>query len=317
MLTTYWKTDTIETAWKLGIFKSLKKQRMTLDEILEKHNLNRIGGYHLLKGLEKLEIIQESQGFFHLTQFGTLFTTEDINNPIHMIRFWKKEQREAWNLLEKAVLTGKEQFSTIFGKRLFDWIQTNDEKLMNFYSALHQYALLDYHKIPEIIDFPQNGTITDVGGGIGTLLQLIARRAQNSELVLFDLPATVEFAKRHNYDPRIKYVEGSFFENDIPESDIIILARVLHDWEDELAEKILENCKNSLNPSGKIIILERIFGEDNYNPFLQLNLLVLVGGRERTYEEFQNLLKNVGLQVYNRKDLITGPSILECGEAIS
>ncbi len=313
ILTAYWKTDTIETSWKLGIFESLRKHRLTLQEILEVHDLNKMAGFHLVKGLERLGLIKEEQGYFRLTQFGLLFSTESINNPIYMIRFWKKEQRDAWNLLDKAVQTGKEQFSTMTGQRLFDWVQTDDEKVMEFYSALHQYALVDYHEFPKIVDIPERLTITDVGGGIGTLLQLVAERKPNSKLVLFDLPATVEFAKKHNHDSRIQYVSGSFFDDDIPESDIIILARVLHDWDDNHAEKILVNCKSALKPSGKMFVIERIFGEQNYNPFLQLNLLVLVGGRERTYEEFQDLLQKVGLKVRNRMDLSTGPSVLECG----
>jgi hypothetical protein len=157
-------------------------------------------------------------------------------------------------------------------------------------------------------DFGRFGTIVDVGGGHGTLLEALLDAHPTLHGVLFDqehVVAGVDLGERG------RVVGGSFFDGVPAGGDAYVLKMIVHDWEDEEAAAILRNCRKH---DAMVLVVERVVGRPNEDPmtkFGDLNMLVSPGGRERTVDEFRELFAATGLRLDGVTPTATGPSVLE------
>eukprot|EP01121_Diplochlamys_sp_Union-15-3_P011294 TRINITY_DN3256_c0_g1_i1.p1 TRINITY_DN3256_c0_g1~~TRINITY_DN3256_c0_g1_i1.p1 ORF type:complete len:188 (+),score=26.91 TRINITY_DN3256_c0_g1_i1:560-1123(+) len=170
----------------------------------------------------------------------------------------------------------------------------------------------------EAYDWPKNGTIVDVGGGLGFLLSGILQKFPNLKGVLFDQKQVIEQAKTNHTDKsyidRLEYVEGDFFHA-VPEGDVYILKRIVHDWEDTAACNILKAVSKSMKQTSKILIIETVIPEGNnphFGKLLDIHMMVILGGMERTATEYQKLLENSDLKLCK---IIPTTSLLNLVEA--
>ena len=162
-----------------------------------------------------------------------------------------------------------------------------------------EYARDDYKELPEYIDFSKYKTIADVGGGVGVLLSYVAQKYPKIQCFLLDLPDVLDLIK-NRLPENITTVPANFFEPLPIKADAIILSRVLHDWDDENATKILVNCHNALNQNGHLIIIESL--QDKIpTPALSLNMQIICGSYERTSSQFQELLQKNNFTLKNIK----------------
>ena len=144
----------------------------------------------------------------------------------------------------------------------------------------------------------------DVGGGHGSLLISILERNPDMRGILFDAPEVIEGAKAaisiSGCDDRTQLVAGDFFKS-VPEgADAIILKWIIHDWNDEQCVTILKNCYRSLPENGKLMLVEAVVpatDEPHFSKFIDLNMLVMTGGRERTETEFEKLFADSGFRL--------------------
>jgi hypothetical protein len=163
--------------------------------------------------------------------------------------------------------------------------------------------------------------VVDVGGGNGTLLQAVLEADVALEGIVVDLPGVAErAAERLAGTPvagRLRAVGGDFF-GELPAADAYVLAQILHDWDDGDAARILAACRRAANDGARLLVLEQLMPEGpEPNPVkrLDLQMLVLLGGRERTEAEFAALFVGAGWQLVARHD---GPrSTLLEAEAIA
>ena len=194
-----------------------------------------------------------------------------------------------------SVRTGSPAFNQVFGASLFDYLQQNADAsdtvrsrgMTNLSSLLAHAVLLAY-------DFSGVSSIIDVGGGEGELLRRIL--ALNPEMtgVVFDLPNAVQSMKGASSDrARCSYVAGNFFES-VPEgADAYLLCGVVHDWDDDRAVTVLRKCRKAMVSNGRLLIVDMIVPETaspSFSKLLDLNMMVMTGGRERTKAEFHALL---------------------------
>ena len=150
-------------------------------------------------------------------------------------------------------------------------------------------------------DFSTAGHLVDVGGGNGTLLAAILTKYPQLDGTVFDLPHVVEAAQQvKSQQPRLRFAGGSFF-TDVPVAgDTYLLKKVIHDWDDESARRILERCRAAMSPRSRLLLIESIVpasGAPTFLTFLDLWMLVFAGGRERTEEEYRTLLRSAGLSL--------------------
>jgi len=139
--------------------------------------------------------------------------------------------------------------------------------------------------------------IADVGGGTGVLINYIAKKYPQKQCLLFDRKEVVELSNIQQKN--VKNIGGNFF-NHLPfQTDAIILARVLHDWNDIKAKDILKNCHHALNSKGKLLIVEIMQDEIEAN-LLSLNMMLMTKSYERTFKQYEKLLDKVNFKIISK-----------------
>lgn len=228
-------------------------------------------------------------GVYALTDMGQLLRDDVPGSLRSFATLMTAEAYEAWSMPEFSLRTGKAAFDERLGKPMFAWLADHPEAAAKFNDG--QAGLVTRRMAPLFeLDWTGTRTVVDVGGGNGTLLTELLRRNPHLEGVLFDLPEVVGDAPGND---RIRRVGGDFLAGVPGGADTYVLAQILHDWNDEQAATILRRCREALPAGGRLLIVEQIL-EDNDRPdpakLLDLHMLVLLGGRERTLPEWRALL---------------------------
>ena len=154
-------------------------------------------------------------------------------------------------------------------------------------------------------DFGWASTVVDVGGGRGALLAAILAANPAARGVLYDLPAVVAGARavldEAGVGDRCEPLAGDFFESVPSEADVYLLANIVHDWDDERAQRILANCRAAMADDGRVLLCESLLPDgtgDSPARLMDLNMLVSAsGGRQRTSGELAGLLAGAGLEL--------------------
>jgi SAM-dependent methyltransferase len=256
----------------------------------------------LLRALAAWGILEETQpGCFKLTAFGAPLRT-DVPGSLRSLALvhcgepvWR-----SWGDLLHTVRTGQTAFEHVFGMNSFQYASLRPDRVAIFDEYM---AALTHRSIAAILashDFSQYRHIVDVGGGNGALLSRILAAVPQAEGCIFDTPAGVKGAKQRleqaGVVDRCRITTGDFFEA-VPEAaDAYILKSVLHDWDDDQALMILENCRRAMHPDGVLLIVERLLPErinrcDAHREItmMDMHMLVVPGGRERTIAEYAAL----------------------------
>ena len=200
----------------------------------------------------------------------------------------------------------------------FEYVKTDTDLAEAFNNAMTAGSEFAIYAVLAAYDFTGYRKIIDVGGGHGRLLSMILAKAPNAGGVLFDLPAVVDGAgpelKRAGVAERCEVVGGSFFES-VPEGgDAYLMKAIIHDWNDDDALKILGNIRSAIAPSGKLLLLESALPErssSDLGMLIDLEMLVAVGGKERTRAEWANLLGRAGFRLNRVVPTATPVSIIE------
>jgi len=205
-----------------------------------------------------------------------------------------------------TVKTGEITFDHIYGKPIFDYFPEDTEEAGTFHDAMTMLSNMVVPAVLKSYDFSGIGTLLDVAGGHGAVLCAILERYPQMRGMLFDMDTVVDGARKniaqHGLSDRCDVTSGDFFKS-VPEgADAIIMKHIIHDWDDEKAVLILQNCRKAL--SGKkgatILLVESVIpagNEPHLGKFIDIEMMVFPGGRERTEEEFRQLLSSAGLRL--------------------
>jgi SAM-dependent methyltransferase len=215
-----------------------------------------------------------------------------------------------WGRLLEAVKTGEHQAPDALGRDLFAYYATEPAEAEAFTEGLLGMTSVAGAEAARVIDTTGTGLAVDVGGASGDLLHDLLRVNPALTGVVFDLPhvapGALAAAAREGLSDRLRVATGDFFESVPAGGDLYLLRYVLHDWDDEKCVQILRNCRRAMRPGGRVVVLEMILGdigrEPSVVPSQDLNMLVLLGGRERTVEQFDELFRAAGL----RRTAVTG-----------
>jgi len=216
--------------------------------------------------------------------------------------------------LETAVRSGQPAFEHVFGTPFFSYLAAHPDEAAVYDGAMS--SLPTYTSaLARACDFSQFARIVDVGGGHGALLTSILAAHPTVRGVLYDLPPVVAGAAppaERSIADRLEIVGGDFFQSVPAGADAYLLSAVIHDWDDELALRILRNCRRAINAGGRLIICDAVLtaGSDPARAMMDLLMMLLTGGRERTEEEFRTLVRGAGFELIAVRPTI-GASILE------
>jgi hypothetical protein len=292
---------------ELGIPDLLAAGPRHCDELARETNTHAPTLFRILRFLTGAGLFNElGPKEFELTRLGSTLRT-DLPGSFHpAVRFLLSEfEWTPWGRLIHSVRTGETAFDHVHGMGPFEYFRKNPEASAAFNSAMTSLSARSGTGIVERYDFSFLRKVVDVGGGHGFLLATILRANPATRGVLFDLPDVVAGADQvlDNFAvrDRCEVVEGSFFDA-LPEGgDAYVLRQIIHDWDDERALAILRNCRAAVTRTGKVLVIERQIVPDHREAMrvlhADLEMLVSVGGMERTDAEYRSLFDNAGFRL--------------------
>lgn len=293
-----WISRSIYVFVKLGVVDLLSNEPMDFRQIAEAVKADPEALHRLLQGLAKTGLLTETcPGTFGLTKLGECLKSGAPGALRSWALLWGEEYHHAWSELLGAVQTGTTAFDRAYGANLYQYLHDNPETARTYNDAMTGLAELVYPAVVAAYDFSKSKQLVDVGGGCGTLIASILAANPNLKGILFDQPDVVSKAssvlEASGVADRCEIVKGDFFEAVPTGADTYVLSNILHNWDDERAAAILQNCRRAIAESGTILVVETVLsGKDE--PALarvhDLSMLVLTRGRERTEDEFSKLL---------------------------
>jgi len=196
-----------------------------------------------------------------------------------------------------SVKTGEIAFDNFFGMDIWKYFNQSPEDAAVFNDSMSNVTVAANEAITSLYDFSNIGTIVDVGGGHGALITSILQKNAKAKGVLFDAAEVISGARPKieaaGLGERCETVAGDFFKSVPAGGDAYIMKWIIHDWDDEKSITILKNCRNQMPANGKLILVDCVVpetDEPHFSKFIDLNMLVMTGGKERTAKEFEQLL---------------------------
>ena len=292
-----WKTQAIRAAVELGVFESLPASAQDIERSLE---LADSVGSRLMRALAELSLVwSDDGGVYHCTEKGALLQRSHPFSLADAAPLWGGETYAAWAEAEYSFRTGRSAFRKLYGQNLFERLGDRPEQLRSSHRAFASYARHDYQSLASYCDFGIHNHILDVGGGTGELAFALLRAYPDLTATVMDLPEVVREAEPpHDLKGRCRFAAGDFFEQWPVRSDAVVLARVLHDWPDDDAVRILARTREAMPTGGALYVVEMMLDDDTgTGGLLDLNMLIVAGGAERTAEQFGHLLERTGFEL--------------------
>jgi hypothetical protein len=209
------------------------------------------------------------------------------------------EHYDSWGAIAWSLKSGGTAFDSVYGAPVFDWYSRHAEEAQRFSRAMEGSTRIIEAVLLACWTPPSFELAVDVGGSRGTLVASLLAGAPGARGILFDLPDIADAVGPTLGDPRIEAVGGDFFQS-VPEGDLYLLKLILHDWTDEQCTAILRNIRAATRPGGRVAIIENLL-PDQIEPhpgyLMDLNMMVMTGGRERKAAEFAALLERTGFRL--------------------
>jgi len=205
-----------------------------------------------------------------------------------------------WDQLEYSVRTGKTAVDEVYGKPVFQYFQENPEDARVFNQAMTAISTIDSPAVAGAYSFEGIHSLMDVAGGHGLLLATILQRNPQMKGALYEIPSVIEGAHKGPLAPvmdRCALLTGDMFTSIPAGYDAYIMKHIIHDWPDDICVKILQGCRKGVNVGGKLLVADSVIKPGNdpdFGKLLDLEMLLLPGGRERTEQQFRDLFAASG-----------------------
>jgi hypothetical protein len=297
MLSGYWISMSLYVAAKLGLADLVKDGPRTPDDLAQLTRMQPKPLYRLLRALASVGVFAEDeQGRFGLTPLAQQLRSDVPGSQRALALMMGDEHYRAWGELEHCIRTGQTGFQKVFGKPIFDYMAERPEVAKVFDAAMVGIHGAETPAMCDAYDFSGFGTLVDVGGGNGSLLSVVLQRTPGLRGILQDLPHVIDRARAGvqaaGLLERCSVVGGSFFDAVPAGGDAYLLRHIIHDWYDEDCVKILGNVRRVIPATGKLLVVEGVVPPGNgpsSTKLLDLTMLVVPGGMERTEAEYREL----------------------------
>jgi C-methyltransferase len=315
----YYLSRAIHVAAELGIAEHLGQTPVALDELAEKTGTNASSLKRLLRFLSAYGMFEEtSPDRFSNTTLSSVLRSDHPNSVRANLRRIGEFWWSAVGRMEHSIRTGESAFTHVHGVPFFQYLKANADIQKRFDEAMARISDSDDAAIAAAYDFSRFRRIVDVGGGHGGLLVQILTRAPQATGVLFEQPQVLKRATRLSdagLGGRSEMVGGDFFESLPAGADCYIIKGVLHDFDDERCVKILSNCRSAVTADGRVVIANQDLPSpvDGPHPNLTMDIqmMMLLQGRERTIGEWSDLLQRSGLKLGDSLETGVGFTLVE------
>lgn len=273
--------------------------------------------YRVLRLLSTRGVFRENeQGQFELTTRAELLRTDvplSVRNAILMIT-----SKALWvptGELAETVRADKPSFEELFGTVIWEYWSRDLAPEEAFHAGMASMSGPEIQSPVRSYKFPDGATVVDVGGGYGTLLLPILQQNPTVRGVLFDQEHVLanHLLGQLGDDSRWELVSGDFFEK-CPPGDLYVLKYITHDWDDERVVRILRNCREAMKRGGRVLVFDTVIppgNEPHTGKLMDMIVMSIYPGRERTKDDFRQLLSEAGLQLNRVIDTESYISIIE------
>jgi len=304
MVTSHWVAQVVRAAADLSLADHLAEAGLNANEISRREGSAPRTTFRLMRACVELGILTaDAEGTFYSTP---LLATLRKDAPGSMrglaLATTLPAQWLSWNEFTKSVRTGHTQAAAALGADFFDYLEAHPDQARDFSDGMTTTTSLWTGDAAGVIDTAAVKVAVDVGGATGSLLHLLVEANSDLRGIVFDRPnivgAAAAAAAQRGLSDRVDAVAGDFFQS-VPPADLYVLKMILHDWDDDRCVQILENCRDAMNPGGRIAIVEMVVGEPG-DPgpaaLIDMNMLAVVPGQERSLAEYDGLLSAAGLR---------------------
>jgi C-methyltransferase len=324
MIVATWTSQAITVAAQLGVADALANGPLPIDELAARVDADADALRRLLRALIGRGIFRHRRdGRYELNSLARTLRSDAPISMTWAAQFYgSREQRERWTLLVDSIRTGISVVPALRGKESFDYFADQPELAELFNHTMTSVSELTDAPVVAGYNFSAYPTIVDVGGGHGPLLAAILAGAPASRGVLYDLARVVASApnllREQNVADRVGIVEGSFFDSVPGGGDAYILKNIIHDWPDEEAVQILRNVRSAAGPQATVLLIELVIPDhdrDFPGKWVDLEMLLNLGARERTAAQYRDLLSRAGFQMTRVVETASPLSVVEARPA--
>lgn len=311
----------LQVASELNIADLIGDSPKSVDELAAATQTNSLALYRLLRALASKGVFREvSNRRFENTDASHLLRSGVVGSLKEYITYTPNSTNyKVWSQLGESVRTGKPVFESIMGKTYWDYLQANPAIEEQFNGAMEAISRQNATGLLQSYPLSSFSSVMDVGGGNGYLVGEILANNPKLKGAVLEVETVVSEAKtfiqEKNLSSRCDAIVGDFLDS-IPKGfDLYILKRIVHDWPEEGVLRILKNCQAAMQPSSRLLIIEYVMDTTNDphpGKWLDLHMMVILGGRERTEEEYKQLLAKAGLVITKIVELSGHMRGIEC-----
>ncbi len=305
MITGYWTTQMVYVAAKLKLADLIASSPRSADELAVQTGTHAPSLYRLLRALASVGIFSEDS----LSRFSTTPMAECLRSDVPGSQ-WAlavmsgEEHYLAWGQLLYSVQTGQIAFDKLFGVPCFDYLSQHEEQAKIFDAAMVGVHGRETSAMTDAYDFSSINLLADVGGGNGSLLISVLRKYPRMRGLLYDLPGVSDRARANleaaGVADRCQVIGGSFFESIPAGADAYLMRHIIHDWDDGKSRTILRNIRRVISSEARLLLVEGVIPPGNapsFGKLLDLTMLTIPGGKERTEAEYRELLRSEGFEL--------------------
>lgn len=297
---------------ELELAEALANGPRSLEELAQACATDREALDRLLRALAVLGVVVPLGDGRYMTTEGLGWLRADADGSLRALALLGGHPaiQRAWQFCAEAVRTGRPAFELAHGRPLFEYLDDDDGLRTVFQRSLSGPDAWN-QAIVDALELSGRTHVVDVGAGDGRLLAALLRAHPSLTGVAFDRPSVAAAGREH--EPALTWEGGDFFTSVPAGGDVYVLRWILHDWSDEQAVEILARCKAAMREGGVIVLVERVLASahDGDAALLDLTMLVLTGGRERSEPEYAALFARAGLVLAAVRPTAAGLRILE------
>ena len=298
------RTQALHAVAVLGVADLVGEEPVTVEDLAVQVEAEPSALHRVMRVLASNGVFSEAApGAFVSTPLSDGLRTDAPLSARHMAIFQGSDTYRAAGEMLRALRTGEPTAEIAFGMPFFEHLESDPGRNAVFNQAMGGGAAARAAAARDF-DWSRASVVADIGGGNGTVLAGLLTAHEHLSGVVFDQPHVVTAARpvieAAGLRERCAIVGGDFFSDELPAADVYVMAQILHDWDDDQSLTILRNCRRSIAPDGLLLLLEQVMPDGDtpsYAKLLDLIMLVLLGGKERTQSEWRSLLAAGGFEL--------------------
>jgi hypothetical protein len=317
------EASTVYAVAKLGVADALARGPLTAADVADELGTHPDATFRLLRAAAGHGLLRQDGDRFELAALGRPLVSDAPDSMRAVVlMIGDPRYQSVWSRLPESVTTGEAQAEAVHGVSMWGLLERDPDYAATFNEAMSRLVALDWPTVAAAYDFTSFRRIVDVGGGHGELLASMLDVAPGAEGVLLEqeslLPDAEERLRKAGVLARCRLEGGSFLDRVPGDGDLYVMRRVLHDFDDDLALALLITLRRDMPTGATLLLMESVVppgGGPHFAKSLDLDMLLFVGGRERTEQEYAALLGRAGFELTRVVPTISPISLVEARPA--